>query len=164
MKSLKKHAILFALMLIGFAASAQLPALQLKTVDGNTVNTAELSNDGKPFILTFWATWCKPCLRELKAIHEVYPDWVEETGVKVYAVSVDAAQSQSRVKPLADAEGWEYEILLDPNMEFLHLCGAQNVPHLMIIDGEGKVVESHAGYTDGSEEHVYEIIKSLVEK
>lgn len=163
MKKLGAAALIFAAALsASFTASAQLPSVQLKTVDGRTVDTAKLSNDGKPFVVTFWATWCKPCLRELKAIHEVYPDWVEETGVKVYAVSVDQAQSQSRVKPLADAEGWEYEVLLDPNSEFARLNGVQNVPHLLIVDGEGNVVETHSGYTDGSEEHIIDVVRGLV--
>lgn len=154
--------VLVAALSASFSASAQLPSVQLKTVDGRTVDTAKLSNDGKPFVVTFWATWCKPCLRELKAIHEVYPDWVEETGVKVFAVSVDQAQSQSRVKPLADAEGWEYEVLLDPNSEFARLNGVQNVPHLLIVDGDGNIVETHSGYTDGSEDHIIEVVRGLI--
>ncbi len=162
MRFMKKLSVILLFAIAAITASAQLPSVQLKSVDGTTIDTATLSNDGKPFIVTFWATWCKPCLRELKAIHEVYPEWVEETGVKVIAVSIDAAQSQSRVKPLADTEGWEYEILLDPNSEFLHLVGGVNVPHMLIIDGSGKIVESHASYTDGSEEHVIETIRGLL--
>lgn len=64
------------------AMKADLPSVQLKDINGNTVNTAEIGKDGKPVIISFWATWCKPCKRELKAIHEVYPDWQEETDRK----------------------------------------------------------------------------------
>lgn len=81
------------------SASAQLPSFKLKTIDGKTVDTATLSNDGKPFIIDFFATWCKPCNRELSAIGEVYEDWQNETGVKVFAVSIDKAQNASKVKP-----------------------------------------------------------------
>lgn len=146
------------------SVSAQLPAVQLKDLSGKPVNTAELSNDGKPYVISFWATWCKPCRRELKAIHEVYPDWQEETGMKLIAVSVDKAQDVTKVKPVVDASGWEYEVLLDPNGEFQRAMGVQNVPHTIVVDGDGKIVESHSGYTEGSEEHLIELIRKLVEK
>lgn len=161
MKSIKK--LLFALMLLplALAASAQLPSVQLKTLDGKTEDTAELSNDGKPFVISFFATWCKPCNRELKAINEVYPDWQDETGMKLIAISIDEAQNVSKVKPLVDSEGWEYEVLLDTNSEFKRTLGIQNIPHVLIVDGEGKIVFSHSGYTDGGEEQIIEKIREI---
>ena len=149
---------------IAIAANAQLPSVQLKDLNGKPLDSATLSNDGKPFVISFWATWCKPCIRELMAFHEVYEDRVEETGVKIYAISIDEAQNSTKVKPLADARGWEYEILLDQSGDFARSLGCQNPPHLVILDGNGKIVESHSGYTEGSEDHVYEIIKNLVNK
>ena len=65
--------------------AAQLPAITLKTMDGQTVKTDTLNNQGKPFIISFFATWCKPCNRELSAIQEVYDEWKAETGVKLIA-------------------------------------------------------------------------------
>lgn len=147
-----------------FGASAQLPSVQLKDLSGKPVDTATLSNDGKPFIISFWATWCKPCRRGLNAIKEVYPDWQDETGVKLYAVSVDKAQDVTKVKPVVDASSWEYEVLLDPNGDFQRAMGAANVPHVVVVDGNGKIVESHSGYTEGSEDHLFEIIRELVNK
>lgn len=153
-----------AMLHAGRAEAQQLPSVQLKDLSGKTVDTSTLSNDGKPFVISFWATWCKPCRRELKAISEVYEDWVEETGMKLIAVSIDQAQDVTKVKPVVDASGWDYEVLLDPNSEFSRAMGVQNVPHTIVIDGNGKVVESHAGYTEGSEDHLIELIRGLIEK
>ena len=142
------------------ALHAQVPSLQLKDINGKTVNTVNIiKNNGKPVIISFWATWCKPCLRELKAIHEVYADWQDETGVKMIIVSIDQTQDANKVKPLVDGNGWEYEVLLDPNSDFKRAMNVQNVPHVFVLDGKGKIVYNHAGYVDGGEEDIYEALE-----
>ena len=161
MKSFKFILAAVAVMLTASVASAQLPSVKLKDVKGRTVDTATLNNGGKPMVISFFASWCKPCKRELNAISEVYDDWVEETGVKLYAISIDKAQEAAKVKANADADGWEYEILLDPNSEFKGALGIQQIPHVLIIDGTGKIVESRSGYTEGSEGHIIEKLRTL---
>ncbi len=154
-----------AIMLgIAMPSYSQLPSAQLKDLKGNIVETSSLGNDGKPYIIDFWATWCKPCLRELKAIHDMYPDWQDETGVKIYAISVDDAQNALRVKPFVERQGWNYDILLDPNKDFAQAMGVSNVPHTIIVDGSGNIVWSHSGYTDGSEEELIEKVRELIAK
>ena len=142
---------------------AQLPSVTLKNIDGKTVDTAKLNNDGKPFIISFFATWCKPCQRELDAIHEQIVDWEEETGVKVIAVSIDQGQNVDKVKPLVDAKGWEYEVLLDPNGDFNRAMNVNGtVPTVFVIDGKGKIVDRRSGYVDGSEQHLIEKVRELI--
>lgn len=159
----KTIAILAVMMLSITAAFAQLPSVNLKTIDGKTVNTAELSNDGKPFIIDFFATWCKPCNRELSAISEVYEDWQKETGVKLIAISIDQAQNIHKVAPLVEENGWPYEtILLDPNSELKRALGIQMIPYVLIVDGKGNIVYKHNGYTDGAEEELIEKVRELV--
>ena len=141
---------------------AQLPAITLKTMDGKTVRTDTLSNDGKPFIIDFFATWCKPCNRELDAIAEVYEDWQEETGVKIFAISIDQAQNINKVKPLVNNHGWEYDVLLDPNGDLKRALGIQMIPFVLICDGKGKIVYKHSGYTDGAETELIEKVRELI--
>ena len=141
---------------------AQLPAITLKTMDGQTVKTDTLNNQGKPFIISFFATWCKPCNRELDAIAEVYDEWVEETGVKIFAVSIDQAQNINKVKPLVDEHGWEYDVLLGPNSVFRRALGIQMIPFTLIVDGKGKIVYKHNGYTDGAESELIEKVREIV--
>ena len=156
-----KKILMMAMMVVAAVAlHAQVPNVQLKDINGNTVQTASIvNNNGKPVIISFWATYCKPCLRELKAIHEVYPDWQDETGVKMIIVSIDEAQNANKVKPLVDGFGWEYEVLLDPNSDFKRAMNVQNVPHVFVLDGKGKIVYNHAGYVDGGEEDIYEALQ-----
>ena len=149
-------------LLFAFHCNAQLPSVSLKDVNGKTINTTKLNNGGKPFIISFFATWCKPCLRELKAIQDVYPDWQDETGMKLIVVSVDEAQNSAKVKPLVDRLGWDYDVLLDPNGDFKRAMGVNMIPAVFIVGGDGKIVDSRTGYTDGSEEHLIEKIRELL--
>jgi thiol-disulfide isomerase/thioredoxin len=160
---MKKFFTLATLFLaLGTVAFAQIPSVNLKDINGKTVNTAKLSNDGKPFVISFFATWCHPCLRELTTISEVYEDWQEETGVRIIAVSIDQAQDANKVKPLVDSKGFEYQVLLDPNGDFKRAMGVNNIPHVFLFDGKGKKVDSHVGYKPGDETALYNKIKALV--
>ena len=161
MKNLR-FLLAIALIMASTSAFAQLPSVMLKTLDGKTIDTSKLNNDGKPFIISFFATWCKPCNRELKAIHEKYADWQDETGVKVIAISIDQAQNINKVKPLVDSEEWAYEVLLDPNSDFSRAMAVRMIPHVFIIDGDGKIAESRSGYTDGGEDHLIEKVRELI--
>ena len=156
---MKKCLFIALVLLSAIQLHAQLPNVRLQDIDGNTVQTGSISNDDKPIIISFWATWCKPCLRELKAIHEVYPDWQDETGVKMIIVSIDQAQDANKVKPLVDGFGWEYEVLLDPNGDFKRAMNVQNVPHVFVLNGKGKIVYNHAGYTEGGEQDIYDALQ-----
>ena len=157
--------ILYSFLLVfcfSVAAEAQIPSVTLKDINGKTVRTDTLSNNVKPIIIDFFATWCKPCNRELTAISEVYEDWQEETGVKLIAVSIDQAQNINKVKPLVDSHGWEYDVLLDPNSDLKRALGVQTIPYTIIVDGKGNIVYRHNGYVEGAEEELIEKVRELV--
>ena len=149
--------------MVSFAVGAQerLPEVILKDIEGRTVQTDTISNNGKPLVIAFFATWCKPCNRELKSIDELYDDWQRETGVRIVAVSIDQAQNVNKVKPLVDQNGWRYDVLLDPNGKLRRTLGIQSVPYTLLLDGQGNVVYKHNGYTDGAEAELYEKVKEV---
>ena len=161
MKKLFVTLICTFMAFVGMAQS-KLPAVTLKSMDGKTVSTDTLSNNGKPIIIDFFATWCKSCNRELTAISEVYEDWQEETGVKLIAVSIDQAQNINKEKPLVDNHGWPYEVLPDPNSDFKRALGIQMIPYVLIVDGDGNIVYKHNGYTEGAEEELIQKVRELV--
>lgn len=161
MKAIKSLIIMLAVALAVPAVQAALPSTQLKTLKGKVVDTATLNNDGKPMIIAFFAGWCKPCLRELNAINEYYDDWREETGVKLVAISIDEADKITNVRKTVNSNNWDYEVLLDPNSDFKRALGIQNIPHMLIIDGQGKIVENRSGYTDGSENHIIKKLREI---
>ncbi len=162
LKKIRFSAAALAVALGALAAQAALPSVSLKDINGRTVDTAALANDGKPFVISFFALWCKPCNRELKAINEIYDEWQEETGMRLVAVSIDEAQNEQKVKPFVESKGWEYEVLLDPNGEFKRQMGVNDIPHVFVVDGQGNVVWNHQGYVDGGEEDILEAVKKAM--
>ena len=150
------------LLMVSFLAFSQseLPNIDLKTIDGKTFNSQDLSKDNKVTIISMWATWCVPCLKELDAISEIYPDWQAETNVELFAVSVDDSRTVKRVKPLINGKGWDYTILLDTNNDFKRALGAATVPLTLLVK-DNKIVYRHSGYSPGAEYELYEKIKEF---
>lgn len=162
---MKRLALLFVMVLAVAGLHAQsktdLPNVTVKDLNGKDVNISKIKNDGKPIVITFWATWCKPCIKEHEALNDVYEDWQDETGVKIYSVSIDDSRSSARVKPFVEGKGWEFETLLDVNSDLKRAMNVSNPPHTFLIDGEGKIVYQHSGYIDGSENELYKEIKKI---
>ena len=159
MKNIYSVLILLFLGTSIFGQTKTLPSVKLKTIDGKTVDISKIDNNGKPIVISFWATWCKPCKAELNTIAEEYADWQDETGVKLIAVSIDNARSTGRVEPYVNGQAWDYDVLLDPNGELKRAMNVNNVPHTFLIDGNGNIVWDHNNYAAGDEHELYEQIK-----
>ncbi|MEN9281215.1 MAG: Thiol-disulfide oxidoreductase resA [Bacteroidota bacterium] len=142
---------------------AQIPSVKIKNVAGAVVNTADFGKTDKPVIISFWATWCKPCIQELQTYHSLYPEWQEKYGASLVAVSIDDARNASKVAPFIKSRTWTYEVLLDINQEFKRAMNVNNVPHTFVVQN-GKVVFSHSAYSSGDEEELEELLKKLTGK
>ena len=122
-------------------SKAHFPAVEIKTLNGTPFNTKDIQNDGKPVIISLWATWCKSCVLELMAIDDLYEDWIEETGVKLYAISIDDSKTSSKVAPFVSGKGWNYEILLDVNSDLKRALNIIDIPFLCILNGMLRVLK-----------------------
>ena len=172
---MRRSCLIIVLSLVTFFAKAQdnkkgidkvlgeqkIPEVTISDMNGKKVNVADLGKTGKITVFSFWATWCKPCKKELDAINEVYDEWQKETGVKLIAVSIDDARSSANVLPTVNGKGWSYQVLLDVNWDFKRAMNVNNVPHTFIINGNGEIVWQHTSFAEGGELDLINLIRKL---
>ena len=139
----------------------KLPSIEVKKLDGETVNIQSYGENGKITVLSFWATWCSPCKRELDAIADVYPDWQEMYNMELIAITIDDARALAKVRPMIESKGWEYEILSDPKQALQQALNFQTIPQTFVVNLQGEIVYSHNGYKPGDEYDLEDVLKEL---
>lgn len=156
------------LLLVSFLAVAgaygqeNFPAVKVKNVTGQEMDFSKLiaQSGDTAVVVSFWATWCVPCVMELDNINDVYADWQKTKPFKLMAVSIDDARTSQRVKPFVKGKGWSFDIFTDVNSDLKRAMNITDVPYVMIIKNN-KVVYQHTGYVAGNEDELFEKIKSL---
>jgi cytochrome c biogenesis protein CcmG, thiol:disulfide interchange protein DsbE len=141
-----------------------MPSIVLKDMNGKPKNMSDYSKNGKITVISFWATWCSPCKKELNNISELYDDWKNKYDLVVVAVNTDNARNTQKVKPYVDGQGWEYDIIMDVNQDFQRALNIVQIPHTFLLDQNGQVVYQHSGYVEGDELALEEKIKALLAK
>ena len=157
---MKKIIFLLFLTTLGYAQK-QMPNIELNSISGETINVSSHFNEkDKLYVFSFWATWCAPCINELEAIHKKYATWKESLNVEIIAVSIVDSKTQKRVKPFLNGKGWSYQVLLDSNQELKRALSIVNVPYTIVLKNN-KIVYVSNGYSQGSEEELYQKLKEL---
>ena len=142
-------------------AQNALPDTKIRSLQGNEVMFNSFGNTrDTAVIISFWATWCIPCIQELNTIHDQYEDRQKETPFRFIAISIDDARTMQKVKPFFAGKGWPYEIYLDVNSDLKRALNIIDVPHILVIKN-GKIVYQHNGYVNGNEEELFEILKKI---
>lgn len=156
---MKKKIILFSLTFFSCFVFSQkkLPSISLENLSGKKIAINTLDSSNHPIILSFWATWCMPCIKELSTINDLYEDWQNETDVELIAIAIDDSRTIKRVKPMVYGKLWEYEVLLDQNQELKRAFNVITVPHTFIIY-KNEIIYNHSGYTPGTEEELYDVL------
>ena len=157
--------ILFVLPLIALlsldSSNKVFPKVKVKDLSGNELNTSDLANGDKSFIVSLWATWCAPCKKELSAMAGKYEAWTKESDVKVYAISQDGARSAGRVKPYVEGTNWPFEVLIDSDGAITEALGVTSIPHSLIVDKDGNILYEHSGYEAGDEDELFAKLKEF---
>lgn len=145
--------------LSSYAQSKQLPSVVLSNMNGEKLNVNSYGLNGKISIISFWATWCAPCKKELTNLAELYDEWKEKYDLEIIAVSTDDQRTAAKVKPYVDGQAWEFDVLLDVNEDLKRALNFQTVPYTLVVDQQGNIVFEHSGYVEGDE---YELEKVVI--
>ncbi len=172
---MKKSIVVLVLLYCGFLNYAQsektplekvigektLPSVTLTDMNGKNVNVADYGKSGKITVLSFWATWCVPCKKELTNMADLYDDWKKKYNMQIVAVSIDDSRSSTKVKPTVEGQRWSYDVLLDVNQDLKRQLNIQSVPFTVVVDAKGKIAFTHSGYVDGDEYILEEELQKL---
>ncbi|MBU6325377.1 MAG: TlpA family protein disulfide reductase [Bacteroidetes bacterium] len=154
MKRLLPYLCFGLLGLQNLQAQDALPSMQIKDMDGNVVNVKDLADSSHLTIISFWATWCGPCIKELDQIQQVYAEWQEKYKAQLIAVTVDDSRNTRKVKPMVIGRGWNYKVLMDENQDLARALNVNNPPMTFLINKKGQIVYSHQGYVPGAEDEL----------
>lgn len=130
------------------------PDFVLVDMEGNKHRLSEYKGQG--VFLNFWATWCKPCEREMPYIENQYQQFKDQ-GVQVLAI--DSSETDLVVNKFIERHGMNFPVMIDKDGQVQAAYGINPLPITFLIDKEGKVVKSHTG--ELTEETVREFMEQI---
>lgn len=162
---MKKYLFLAFLILSSLVhaqiSKKKLTDVEVLNLDGDKIRSNSWSNGENLMVISFWASWCKPCVEELDAISEVYENWQKESGIRLIAISIDDARNSSKIKAFVNGKDWPFEVFNDNNGDLRRAMNVNNIPHTFLINNKGEIIYEHTSYSPGDETLLYEEIKKL---
>ena len=160
--------LFFVLLLSAFSAVGQTKVFpvnaQVYDLQGKPVDLKALTQSGHPTLISFWATWCKPCKLELTNMADLYPEWKEKYGLEIVAISTDNARTLPKVKSIVSQKRWDYTVLTHSTRELQNLLNFQTIPEAFLLDGKGNIIYRHSGYISGDEDELDEKLEEFFGK
>jgi cytochrome c biogenesis protein CcmG/thiol:disulfide interchange protein DsbE len=153
--------LVFCLLSSFSFAGNPFPSINIKTLDGKIVNTNEYTQAGKITVISFFATWCTPCKKELDVINELYGEWTEKYNMQLVAITIDDARGLTKVPALVSSKGWEFSVLADYKQELMQSLSFQTIPQTFLLNEKGEIVYAHNGYNPGDELELEKKIAAL---
>ncbi len=136
-------ALLFVLLPQSVSASKSMPSFSLPdVVTGDMVDSKDF--DGKTLLVTFFATWCPPCMQEVPDLISLQKQYAEK-GFSVVALSVDQG-GMGVVKKLVEKRSINYPVLLADSSTARNFGGVVGIPTSFLVNSKGHVVKKYPGY------------------
>lgn len=159
LSSLCRFGLLF--LFVSTAAAKPAPSFNLPDWQGKNVSSQQLIGKG-PVVINFWATWCIPCLAEMKTLQDLQERYAAQ-GLQVVSISVDDSKTAAKVPTVVRQRKFQkFTILLDSGKEVYNRFLVSNVPELFLLDSKGEIVSHHKGYQSGDGKKLEEEIQALL--
>jgi peroxiredoxin len=124
-------------------AATQMPSFSLpNAVNGTTVNSTEYN--GKTLLITFFATWCPPCMQEVPALMDLQKQF-SKADFSVVGLSVDEG-GPAIVAKLVEKRSINYPVLMADDITARNFGGVVGIPTSFLVNKEGHVVKKYPGY------------------
>ena len=147
----------------GIASAGSPPDFRLQDLDGNWFTLSE-NLDGNVVYVTFWATWCVPCRREMPHLQKLHEDFGDE-GLTIIGINTDPPGTTSKIRPFINRYKITYTTVLDPDNNVLDKYNpTRELPYAVLIEPSGNVHEIFPGYRKGDEVILREKIASLLDE
>jgi len=143
--------ILLFLLSVPAVSQTSITTTLLRSTDDDEVRLSDYTALKKPLVISFWATYCGPCLDEFDAVTELIDEWKKEVDFEFIAVSIDDSRSAAKVKSLVSGRKWPFIVLIDQNQDVMRAMNVTGIPFYFIFDRNGKYVYKHSGYLPGDE-------------
>ncbi len=160
---IKKILILLIFSGTIFLSAAEIkiaPKFSLPNTENEVIHLDSILRKG-PVYMSFWALWCKMCIKELDALKPYYDKIYKAKGLQVLAMSVDGPKSVARVKPFAKSHKWDYNVILDTEQKVKELYQVRAMPTAFIINQKGEIVYIHTGFKMGDEKMIVKELDKL---
>jgi thiol-disulfide isomerase/thioredoxin len=119
------------------------PPIELPGLDGELVALSSFT--GRPVLVNFWATWCKPCRKEIPLLMALRGEFAD-SGLEVVGVAIDEMEA---TRQLAGELGIDYPLMVgeQAGIDALAAFGAPTtaLPYTAVLDREGRIVAGHVG-------------------
>ena len=153
-------ATIFTAMYADKQRNSMLPDLSVRLLDGKQVRLSALLEEG-PLLVSFWATWCAPCKKEMIFLEEFHQKY-NENSFRVLAISTDSPKSMSKVKSYIRAKKHTFLVGIDPNQEIAKKMNALLMPTTLILNKDRKVSWYHQGFIPGDEKEIEAQIRAVL--
>lgn len=159
----KKKLFLIILVIASFNTFAQksIPDINIQDLKGKYISAKSILKPNKPTIISFWATWCKPCLQEIHSVNQNIEEWRKEVNFDFIAISTDDSRSKNKVFNLKSIKKWQFDVFIDENGDLQRAMNVLNIPYTIILDKNHKIIYQHTAYAPGDEEEYFEVLKKL---